>query len=342
MNKKNYYDILGVDKNVTDEELKRVYKKLALQYHPDKNPNNKDAEEKFKDIAEAYSILSDSDKRKQYDFEQSIQNGGGFNPFTGFGGGFGDFFRGFGRQENVEHGSDVYVNVNVSLKDIYNSNKINVKYEKKVPCHFCNGSGSENGKTKVCHVCNGNGVVSHTQVQGNMIYTTQTSCPECHGTGKIVEKHCSYCKGTCFEKIEATVEFNVPNNVVENSKMMLNGHGDLSKSKNGMPGNLIVIFHIKTDDYFKFSNDNLLHIEYVPLVECLLGTKRVIKTINGKEIKIDIPELTEHGKKYVFDEYGMWGKPYTVIVRYELPKKLTKKQKQLLEKFEKENYKNDN
>lgn len=341
MDKKNYYDILGVDKNVTDDELKRVYKKLALLFHPDRNPDDKDAEEKFKDIAEAYSVLSDKDKRKQYDLEQSMKNGS-FNPFAGFGGGFSDFFGGFGKQRTFERGNDVYINVDVTLQDIYNSNKIKVKYNKNVPCHFCNGTGSESGKTKTCHICNGTGMISRTQVNGNIMYTTQSPCSECHGTGQIIEKHCASCNGSGFEKNESIIEFNVPNNVFENAKMPLNGYGDLPKSKNGFPGDLIINFHIKQDEYFKVSNGNLLHIEYVPFTECLLGSKRTIKTINGKELKIDIPELTEHGKKYVFEEYGMWGKPYTVIVRYELPKKLTKKQKQLLEKFEKENNKNDN
>ena len=300
MNKKNYYEILGVDK----------------------------------------SVLYDNDKRKQYDMEQSMKNGS-FNPFAGFGGGFSDFFGGFGKQRTFERGNDVYINIDVTLQDIYNSNKIKVKYNKNVPCHFCNGTGSESGKTKTCHICNGTGMISRTQINGNIMYTTQSPCSECHGTGQIIEKHCTSCNGSGFEKIETVIEFNVPNNVFENAKMSLDGYGDLPNSKNGVPGNLIVTFNIKQDEYFKVANGTLLHIEYVPLTECLLGCSKNIKTINGKEIKIEIPELTEHGKKYLFNEYGMWGTPYTVIVRYKLPEQLTKKQKELLEKFEKENSKND-
>lgn len=340
MTQKNYYDILGIDKNASNDEIKRVYKKLALLFHPDRNPDNQEAEEKFKEIAEAYSVLSDDEKRRQYDMKQSMSEGG-FNPFTGFGG-FGDFFGGFGRHQTVEYGSDVHVKLEVSLQDIYNNNKIKVKYCKNVPCHFCNGTGAENGKVKTCHKCNGTGMISKTQVNGNMMYTTQTVCPDCRGKGSIFENACSSCHGSGFEKTESIIEFNVPSNVFDGANMSLNGYGNLPNSKNGVPGDLIVTFNIKQDEYFKVANGTLLHIEYVPLTECLLGCSKIIKTINGKEIKIDIPELTEHGKKYVFDEYGMWGKPYTVIVRYELPKKLTKKQKQLLEKFEKENNKNDN
>lgn len=339
MSKKNYYKILGVDKNVQPDELKRVYKKLALQFHPDRNPDNKEAEEKFKEIAEAYSILSDEEKRRQYDIEQSM-GGRGFNPFAGFGG-FGDFLDGFGRHQTVEHGNDLYLTVEVSLQDIYNNNRIKVKYNKNVPCHFCNGTGAENGKVKTCNTCNGTGMVSNTQINGNMIYTSQMICPDCHGKGSTFENICLSCGGSGYESNESGVEFNVPSNVFEGANMKLNGYGDLSKSKNGLPGDLIITFNIRQDDYFKVANGTLLHIEYVPLTDCLLGCNRTIKTIDGKEIKIEIPELTEHGKKYLFNEYGMWGKPYTVIVRYKLPEKLTNKQKQLLEKFEKETNKND-
>lgn len=337
--KKNYYDILGVDKNVSNDELKRVYKKLALQFHPDRNPDNKEAEEKFKEIAEAYSVLSDDEKRRQYDIEQSMGEGG-FNPFAGFGG-FGDFFGGFGRQQTVEHGNDVHVRVEVSLQDIYTNNRIKVKYNKNIPCHFCNGTGAENGKVKTCHTCNGTGMISKTQINRNMMYTSQTVCPDCRGKGTIFENACPSCHGNGFEKSESIVEFNIPSNVFDGANMMLSGYGDLPKSKNGIPGNLVVTFNIRQDDYFKVANGTLLHIEYVPLTDCLLGCNRTIRTIDGKEINIEIPELTEHGKKYLFNEYGMWGKPYTVIVRYKLPEQLTKKQKELLGKFEKENHKND-
>lgn len=343
MTKKNYYEILEVDKNATADEIKKNYRKLSLQYHPDRNPDDKESEDKFKEVAEAYATLSNDEKRRQYDFELSMSNEKWFNPFAKFDGGFADFFNGgFGKQQTVECGNDVYVDVQVTLQDIYNQNKIKITYNKNVPCHFCNGTGAENGKTKTCYTCNGMGMISKTQIKGNMMYTSQTICPDCHGKGVIAENKCHYCNGSGFESVETVVEIKIPSNIYDDSNVMLKGYGDLPKSKNGIPGNLILTFHIENDDYFKVSNNNLLHIEYVPLTDCLLGCKRNIKTINGKELSLDIPELTEYGKKFVFNEYGMWGKPYTVIIRYELPKQLTKKQKQLLGKFEKENYKNDN
>lgn len=335
---KNYYEVLGVDKNVSADDLKKKYRKLSLQYHPDKNPGNKEAEDKFKEIAEAYSVLSDDEKRKKYDLEQTMGVNGSFGNWGDIFGnqGFSDFFGGFGQQRRpVERGNDVYVNVNVSLKDIYNQKKGAIKYTKHVPCHFCNGTGAENGKVKHCTTCNGTGVVTNTQVHGNSIFTSQTQCPACGGKGSIPEKQCSHCHGNGLEEVKSNVEFQIPNGAFDGASMLMEGYGDLPKSANGIPGNLIIMFHIIPDDYFRVANGNLVHDEYVPIVDCLLGCRRKIKTIDGNEQEIVLPELTEQGKKFVFNDVGMWGKPYTVFVKYDLPKTLTKKQKDLLKDLSK-------
>lgn len=342
---KNYYDILGVSKDVTADELKKVYRKLSLQYHPDKNPGDKEAEEKFKEITEAYGVLSDKDKRQKYDFEQDMkQNGGGFEPFSDFGGfnpfsGFNGFngFGGFGRQNIVEHGSDIHVNVDVTLKDIYNEKKINVSYTKNIPCSHCNGTGAENGKVKICTYCNGTGMFTNTQRQGNVMYTTQSPCPHCNGEGKIPEKECSHCKGSGLQASKANIEFNIPSGVFDNANMLIERHGDMPRTSNGIPGNLIVIFHVLPDEYFKVVNNGIVHEEFLPLTDCLLGCNIKIKTIDGKEHLLEIPELTRDGKKFIFSDGGMWNKPYTVFIRYKMPEKLTKKQKELLKNFAKEN-----
>lgn len=335
---KNYYEILGVDSKATADEIKKAYRKLSIKYHPDKNPDNKEAEEKFKEIAEAYSVLSNEEKRKKYDWEQTIgggENGGdAWDMFRNRG--FSDFFNGFGRQQApIERGNDIYVNVNVSLQDIYNQKTGAIKYTKHVPCHFCNGTGAEDGKVKYCTTCNGTGVVSSTKVQGNTIFTSQSPCPTCGGRGKIPEKACAHCNGTGFEATKGNVEFTIPNGVFEGATMLMEGLGDLPKTSNGIPGNLIIVFHIHKDEYFRVSNGNLVHDEFVPFTECLLGCKRTIKTIDGKERTIEIPELTSDNTRYTFDDVGMWGKPYTVFIRYELPSKLTKKQKDLLKELNK-------
>lgn len=335
---KNYYEILGVDSKATAEELKKAYRKLSIKYHPDKNPDNKEAEEKFKEIAEAYSVLSDEEKRKKYDWEQTFSgDGNGGDAWDMFRNrGFSDFFNGFGRQQPpIERGSDVYVNVNVSLQDIYNQKTGTIKYTKHAPCHFCNGTGAENGKVKYCTTCNGTGMVSSTKVQGNTIFTTQSPCPACGGKGKMPEKACTHCNGTGLEATKGNVEFTIPNGVFDGATMLMERLGDLPKTSNGIPGNLIIVFHINKDEYFRVSNGNLVHDEYVPFTECLLGCKRSIKTIDGKERTIEIPELTPDGKRYTFDDVGMWGKPYTVLIKYKLPTKLSEKEKDLLKELNK-------
>jgi molecular chaperone DnaJ len=339
---KNYYEILGLteeDKKLSDDDFKKVlrkkYRELTLKYHPDKNPGNKEFEEKFKDITEANNILSDSEKRKKYDWEQSMGGNVGFNPFNGFGGGFSDFFNGFSG-ETIERGTDVYVNINVSLQDIYQQKEIEITYNKKIPCSSCLGTGAENGKIKTCDMCNGTGVISNRQMRGNMMFMSQSPCPKCKGEGNIIEKPCVKCNGSGFEIIKEKARLKIPSDVFDGANILMEGYGNLPKKSKGLPGNLIIRFHVKPDEYFKVSNNNLIHIEYIPLTECLLGCKRIIKTIDGNEREIEIPELTEHGKKYIFNDVGMWHNPYTIIIRYQMPDKLTNKQRELLKKFNRE------
>ena len=350
---KSYYDILEIseeDKKLSKEDfnkkLKSNYKKLSLKYHPDRNPDNPEAEEKFKEIAGAYEVLSNDDKRQKYDWEQNIKNGSGFNPFSRFGN-FNDFndfntsnydfFSQFSHQNHIIKGEDVYINVHVSLKDIYNQKNITINYKKKVPCSKCNGTGAENGNIKQCPHCNGTGMISNTKIHGNTIFTSQSPCPHCKGKGNIIEKKCTHCYGTGFEDTNATINFNIPSEASDKSQLMMKGYGSLPNSTNGIPGDLIIIINVSSDSYFQVVNGILVHTEEVPISKCLLGDKIKIKTISGKEKEIVIPELSEHGKKYTFNEDGMWGKPYIVFIKYKLPKKLTKKQKELLKEFEKEN-----
>lgn len=342
---KNYYDILGVteeEKKLPNDEFKKVirkkYKPLALKYHPDKNPGNKEAEEKFKEIAEAYDILSDDEKRQKYDFEQS---GGGFGGFGGFnmndfGFGFSPFGSGFGNRQRVEKGTDIFLNLNVTLQDIYESKNIDVKYDKKIPCSHCNGTGAEGGKVKRCSTCGGTGVVTRTEMKGNMHFMSQSPCPDCHGQGETYEKMCPHCKGNGFETIKANIRMNIPKEAFDGAQMVMQGYGNLPKGKNGIPGNLVIIFRIKPDGYFKVQNGTIVHDEYVDIVDCLIGCDRKIKTISGKEYTINIPELTEEGKRFIFHDDGMWNKPYTVYVKYKLPKKINNKQRDLLKEFKKE------
>lgn len=331
---KNYYDILGVDKQATQKEIKKKFQKEALIYHPDKwanKPENerKEAEEKFKILNEAYSVLSDEEKRKKYDWEQS---GGGrmFNPFNVHSP-FADFFT--QRQQPVEQGTNIFLNTKVSLEDIYQEKELEVIYNQKTPCHFCNGTGAKDMKLINCPHCNGTGIITEQRIQGNMTFVNQQACPHCQGKGKYPQEQCPHCQGSGFETLRNKVKFKVPSNVINNANLVLHGYGNLPKDKNGIPGNLIIVFKIKEHDYFTVNQDLLMHIEEVPLIDCLLGCEFSVKTISGKEIKIVLPELTEDGKQFVFDEEGMWNTPYVVYIKYQMPKQLTNKQKQLLNDF---------
>ena len=341
---KNYYEILGIsedDKKLTDDKFKKLvrgkYKPLALKYHPDKNPDDKEAEEKFKEISEAYDVLSDSEKRKKYDFEQSVGNGGGFNPFAGFNGfnfsNASDFFRGFNTREQFVKGDDIHLNVNVTLQDIYNQKTIETFYYKNILCPKCDGTGAIDGKLKQCKRCNGRGMIVETQVHGNSVFQRQSICPECNGKGNIPEKECEHCKGKGVERIRTSVKFPIPKEAFDNSTMLMEGQGNFPNSKNGIPGDLYIVFHIVPDSYFKVSNKNVIHEEYVPLKDCLLGCKFNVKTISGKDLTIQLPELTEDGKKFTFYNEGMWNNPYTVFIKYKMPDKLTDKQREILKDF---------
>ena len=327
-----YYEVLGVEKDESPEELKKVYRKLSLQYHPDRNPNNKEAEEKFKQIAEAYDVLSDKDKRQKYNWELSM--GSSSNPFgNGFAGmGMGDFFRGFNRQaqQPVQRGKDILIDINVTLEEVYFENEIDVTYTQKQRCKECDGTGAKDKKLTTCPHCNGTGVITNMQVNGNMIFQSQSQCPHCNGKGQYPETACSHCNGIGLVDKDVTTKIKLPKGVFDKATMRMHGRGDMAPSINGIQGNLIVRFNISEHDYFDVNDGYLIHYEYIPFVDCLLGCERTIKTINNEEIKLEIPELTENDKEFLFNEYKMWNNPYVVIIKHEYPKLLTEKQRNIL------------
>lgn len=335
-----YYEVLGVEKDVSPEELKKVYRKLSLQYHPDRNPDNKEAEEKFKQIAEAYDVLSDKDKRQKYDWELSMGSMGsrGFNPFGGGFPGMGDFFRGFNRQaqQPAQRGKDILIDINVTLEEVYFENEIDVTYTQKQRCKECDGTGAKDKKLVTCPLCNGTGVITNMQINGNMMFQSQSQCPHCNGKGQYPETSCSHCNGKGLVDKEVTAKIKLPKGVFDKATMRMHGRGDMAPSANGIQGNLIVRFNISEHDYFDVNDGYLIHYESVPFVDCLLGCERTIKTINNEEIKLEIPELTENDKEFLFNEYKMWDNPYVVIIKHEYPKLLTEKQRNILMQLKEE------
>ena len=267
MEKRDYYEVLGVEKTATADQIKKAYRKKAIQYHPDKNPGNKEAEEKFKEAAEAYEVLSDADKRARYDqFGHAGMGGaagggfGGFNGqgmsmddifsmfgdiFGGHGGGFGGFggFGGGGSQprQRKYRGSDLRVKVKLTLKEISEGTEKKFKVKKYVPCSHCHGSGAEgNSATETCPTCHGTGSVTTTQQSIFGMMQTQSVCPHCHGEGKIIKNKCKECDGEGVVYGEEVVTVKIPAGVAEGMQLTVNGKGNAGKH-NGVPGDLLVL-----------------------------------------------------------------------------------------------------
>lgn len=357
---KNYYEILGItdeEKQLTgdafNEICKKKYRSLALKYHPDRWANEseekkKEAEEKFKDIAEANEVLSDPQKRSQYDNDGIDFNFEGFDPMDIFNrmshggfGGFGfDIFGGGGRR--VNKGSDTSAEVTITLKEAYTGCVKEVTINKEVSCSNCNGTGSSDGKKHTCTMCGGSGFVTQTRQMGrNQIFQTSSPCPSCHGTGVNTKTSpCMHCHGSGFESKKTTESIEIPKGIGDNMGFRVEGLGNEPEGQ-GINGDLLVRVRVKEDPYFKRPDVvNLVHYENVPFNEVMLGFKKDFKCIDGSEVTVFCKELTKPGETFFFRGKGMpdpnnpsvYG-DYAVVINYELPNKLTDKQKELLKNF---------
>ncbi len=356
MSKRDYYEILGVSKNADKSEIKKAYRKVAVKYHPDKNPGDKEAEEKFKEAAEAYEVLSDDEKRAKYDrFGHSAFDGaGGFGGgggmtvediFSHFGDIFGDMgfggFGGFGRstssRKRVSKGTNIRIRVKLSLKDILYGTTKKVKVRKHVKCSYCNGTGAENNEVETCSTCNGRGQV--IRVQNTFLGQMQTSsvCPSCHGQGTIIKHKCSHCHGEGIVKGEEIVHVNVPAGVSEGMQMKLGGKGNAAR-RGGINGDLIVIFEEEEHPELIRDENDLLYNLHISFPDAALGTSAEIPAIDNK-VKIKIPPGTQSGKILRLrgkglPSYGTYGKGDILVkVNVWTPTNLTKEEKRILEKL---------
>lgn len=353
---KDYYEILGVDKNASDEEIKKKYRAAAMKYHPDRWVNGTDeekaeAELKFKEIAEAYEVLSDSQKRQMYDNGGFEFNTDGFDPFEMFRnmtgeefGMFGDIFsqmRGGHKGRQVNVGTNVRTNINITLEESYKGVDKEISFIKEKSCSHCNGTGSEDGKEITCDQCNGRGVISKVQqVRPGQISMHQMQCPNCKGSGKIITKPCKHCKGTGVEGEKVTETITIPKGVCDQMTVCFKGKGNEPK-KGGVNGDLLVDINVLEHPYFVRPDEiNLLHYEEVPFNECLLGFNKVFSAIDGSDVYVNAPELTPHGQAFIFKGKGMPhpNNPnivgdYAVIINHKLPNKLNKEQKEKLRNF---------
>jgi molecular chaperone DnaJ len=353
MAKRDYYDVLGVNKSASPEDIKSAYRKLAVKYHPDKNPGDKAAEDKFKEASEAYGILSDKSKKENYDnfghaaFENGGGGQGGFGGFGGFGGSdfsdiFEDFFGDFGgggrrnsKRSSSNRGSDLRYDLSITLEEAYAGKKQNIQFSSSDKCTTCKGNGSKPGfSADRCTYCGGNGKVRSNQG----FFTVQQTCPQCSGSGEEITNPCNDCGGSGNKQVSKKISVTIPKGVDDGTRIRLAGKGEAG-SRGGANGDLYLFINVKSHELFKRSDENLFFEFPISIADAALGTTIEIPTIDGGKAKIKIPEGTQSGKQFRLRGKGM---PYMrgngtgdlyVQINTEVPISLNKEQKELLEKF---------
>ena len=356
MTKDDYYKILGLEKNADQKEIKKAYRKLALKYHPDKNPS-KNAEEKFKDISEAYAVLSDNNKRKMYDTyghagidqqysTEDIFRGADFGDiFGGMGFDFNDIFEqffghryGFGGNRRVrQRGADLRYDIEINLNDAYSGLESEIRIPRIENCDDCRGTGAENKDSiKNCPNCGGSGQIKHTRRTPFGMISQVAPCNKCKGKGKIIENVCKKCKGSGNISVTRDIDIKIPRGVDDGSQLRLAGEGEGGTYGNG---DLYIVIHIKKDNRFHRRGTDLYTFKTISYPEAALGTTTQILTIGNEIEKLKIPPGTENGDIIKIKDKGMpslkgrsFGDLY-VNIKIKTPKKLTRKAKKLLEEL---------
>ncbi|MGN1046967.1 MAG: molecular chaperone DnaJ [Candidatus Cryptobacteroides sp.] len=357
--KRDYYEVLGVDKSASLDDIKKAYRKKAIQYHPDKNPGNKEAEEKFKEAAEAYSVLSDADKRAKYDrFGHAGVGGqagpdfsGGFGDLNdilnnlfggGFGGGFGGF-SGFGRgfdegpSQRVSRGRDIRVRVKMTLEEIAKGAEKDITIEKNVPCGECGGKGAKNAADiKTCPACHGTGQVKRVMNTFLGQSVTYSTCQQCGGEGKVISNPCRHCGGTGLERKRETVKVKIPAGVENGMQLTVRGAGHAAKN-NGVNGDLLVLIEEVQHPELKRDGNNLLYTKIISVTDAILGADAEIPCLDGK-YNVKIEPGTQSGTVVRLKGKGLpslnsgVGDLYVKYIVW-IPKKLSRTEKEALEKM---------
>lgn len=356
--KRDYYEVLGISKDADAETIKRAYRKLAKQYHPDMHPGDKEAEEKFKEANEAYEVLSDDEKRRKYDqyghaaFDPSSGAGGGFGGFGGFEGGFdfGDIFssifgnsnRAGSRTNMPEDGEDLLARVSVTFEESAVGCKKEVNFARVEACPECSGTGAEKGsKPETCPQCRGRGYITVQQQTMFGYSQSQRPCNNCRGTGKVVKNPCSNCNGKGRIKIKKKLEVNIPAGIDDGQRVVLRGQGNAGRN-GGDAGDLIIEVRVEPHKIFTRKGNNLYCEVPISFTEAALGAEIEVPILGGRTTKFEIPEGTQTGTKFSVKGEGIvdintvrkrqkGDLIFTVAV--ETPTKLTPEQKKLLKSF---------
>ena len=350
MSQRDYYDVLGVDRSAEQNDIKRAYRKLAMKYHPDRNPDDEKAAENFREVTEAYEVLSDSNKRARYDqFGHAGVNdqmggfgSGGFQDSSAFrdfgdlfGNVFGDAF-GFGGGGQSNHGADLRYNLTITLEEAAEGKEVELKIPKHEHCDTCSGSGARPGTNPVpCSTCGGHGQV---QVQQGF-FAMRRTCPSCQGTGKKIESPCVSCGGTGRKKVNKNVKIRIPAGVYDGAQVRVSGEGEAGM-QGGMPGDLFIVITIKPHSIFERDGGDLHCDMPITFPQAALGAEVDAPTLNGK-VKIRIPAGTEGGRVFRLRGHGVQDVRIRqkgdlfVRVQIAVPKKLTGEQEDLLKQFAK-------
>lgn len=369
MAKRDYYEVLGVDKTASEDEIKKAYRKIAIKYHPDRNPGNKEAEDKFKEAAEAYDVLHDPQKRQQYD-QFGFNGPAGAGGFGGFGGAgmnmddifsmFGDIFggrAGFGgfggsgqRRPQQHRGSDLRLKVRLSLNEIANGVSKKFKVRKNITCSHCHGSGAEAGSGKeTCPTCRGAGVITHTTQSIFGMMQTQGICPTCGGEGTVIKNKCHECGGTGIQKGEEVVEIRIPAGVAEGMVVNVPGKGNAGQ-RNGINGDIQVFISEEDNDTFIRDGNDLIYNLLLDFPTAAIGGDVEIPTIEGTKLKVKIESGTQPGKTLrlrgkglpAVQGYGHGKGDLVVNISVYVPKTLSREEKEAIMKFKNsDNFKGD-
>lgn len=349
--KADYYELLGVERDCNDGTLKSAFRKMAMRYHPDKNPGNGEAERKFIEINEAYEVLKDPQKRAAYDrFGHSAFSGGGAGGFGGFGGGgFADIFEDiFGEMMGgarsarspfaAARGADLSYSMEISLEEAYHGKEAQIRVPSSIACEACGGSGAKAGtKPQECKTCRGSGRIRAAQG----FFAVERACPECRGQGQIIKDPCPECRGRGKQKTERRLTVNIPAGVEDGTRIRLSGEGEAG-ARGGPNGDLYIFLSVLPHEFFERDGANLFCHMPVSMVTAALGGNFEVSSLDGGKTQVKIPEGTQNETRFRLKGKGMphlrkpaqLGDMY-IQIQVEVPQKLSKKQKELLQEFDK-------